>query len=255
MEDGFAAINPNSIRWAGNVGVVDFNTGSGPVVLFYNKSVHNPAKSAAEGRPIYEDVVYVRIHPPGERLNIIDRPAEGDHTRRYPIQWAQFQQQKQQTPEGTPVDMLYPDHPSVGSMLRASGIYTIEQCAGLSGHAIESIGMGGQKYVNAAQQYIKMSSNGVKASEFRRELEQRDQEIKILKQKLDQQASQIEAMANGNVQQGLNLEQVQNLLAGLMQRPVHKPAGFDTATAQINAVHGSAQQLETVKPRRRRPSM
>ena len=60
------------IKWQGDVGVVQYGGGdSKQVVMFYLKPVRNPAKSAEMGRPYFDDKVFVRIHPPGERLNIV----------------------------------------------------------------------------------------------------------------------------------------------------------------------------------------
>src|SRR5688572_6904100 len=177
---GFAT--PTGIAWQGDVGVVQYDNRQ--VVMFYNKPLQNPAKSAAAGRPIFDDVVFVKIHPPGERLNIVDCPATREHQQRYPHQWKQFSDQKQQIPEGTPVEMLYPEHPSIGATLRASNVHTVEQLAELSAHAIESIGMGAQRYVNDAVRYLKVADRGVKASEFRRELETLQQDKKILERQV-----------------------------------------------------------------------
>src|SRR5574337_1408474 len=97
------------IRWNGNVGTVEYGGGdSKMVVLFYNKARHNPAKSQEAGRPVYDEAVFVKIHPPGERLNIVDRPATVQDQRRFPVQWAQFKENREQIPEGTPIDLLYP---------------------------------------------------------------------------------------------------------------------------------------------------
>src|SRR5580692_3058969 len=83
--------------------------------IFYNKSVHNPKKSQEHGRPVFDDHIYVRVAPPGERLNVVDRPATQQDKRIWPMQWAAFEQNKDQTPEGTPVDLMYPDKPAVAA--------------------------------------------------------------------------------------------------------------------------------------------
>ena len=75
----------------------------------------SPAKSAELGRPYSEDQIYVRIHPPGERLNIVDRRANEDDKRRFPQQWHLFSQQKEQHPEGTQIELLYPEYPAVAA--------------------------------------------------------------------------------------------------------------------------------------------
>ena len=41
-------------------------------VNFYKKAVENPVKTEMEGRPIYEDRIFVRILVPGDNLSIID---------------------------------------------------------------------------------------------------------------------------------------------------------------------------------------
>jgi hypothetical protein len=231
---------------------------SNMLAMFYTKPKHNPAKSTEEGRPVYEDVVFVRIHPPGERLNIVDRPANANDARRFPTQWAQFQQNKEQVPDGTPIDLLYPDHPSIGAMLRANGVYTIEQCAGLSGPAIDSIGMGAQRYTNDSQKYIQMSEKGVGASKLRHELEERDSQIRTLTHMVETLKSEVERLRDVNAG-SVDLAQVQKLIAGQQGRPLY-PQGapkqmlpaFDAQTAQINATHATADIAKASTKKRSR---
>ncbi len=110
MADGTVFQSPQGIDWHGDVGLVNYGGGDKTMVtMFYTKPLHNPSKSLAEGRQIFEDCVYVRIHPPGERLNIIDRPSTTADQRRWPMQWMQFKQNQQQIPDGTPIEQLYPE--------------------------------------------------------------------------------------------------------------------------------------------------
>src|SRR5271166_1464648 len=129
---------PTNITWRGDVGTVEYGGGDKSlVVFFYNKAVPQPGKSKAAGRPMYENVTFVRMAPPGEKLNIVDRPARGEDARRFPLQWAQFEKNAEQIPDGTPIDLLYPENPAISATLRASGVHTVEQCAEMSAHAID----------------------------------------------------------------------------------------------------------------------
>jgi hypothetical protein len=247
MVDDFAS--HSGIAWNGHVGTVQYGGGDrSMVVLFYNRPVNNPAKSRDEGRPIYEDKVYVRIHPPGERLNIVERAANESDKRRFPMQWAQFQQNQEQIPEGTPIDMLYPDQPSVGATLKAYGVHTIEQCAELSGPAIDSIGMGAQRYVNDAQKYLSISNKGVKANQFRAELEERDRKISSLEHTIDMLKSEVGRLTQAQSGE-ISLTQLQAAIAGMQGRPGMPIAGttvplapqFDAQTALINATHRTSE--------------
>lgn len=229
---------PTNIQWGGMggyVGTVEYGGGDkGLVVFFYNKSVHNKAKSLETGRQIYNDVVYVRMAPPGEKLNIVERPAHGGDARRFPQQWNQFTQNKQQTTEGTPVDLLYPDTPSVGATLRACGVYTVEQLADLSANAIENVGMGSQAWVNAAQKYMAAANKGVKLTQYRHDLEDRDREVAFLKKQVEDLMNTVQQLRNEQTIRG-NIA-LQTLVAANMPRPTHMPnVGFDAETAMINA--------------------
>ena len=234
-------------------GMVEYGNDKGMVCMFYNKPTHSPAKSTEAGRPQFEDVVYVRIHPPGERLNIVDRPAKGEDSRRFPAQWAQFMQNKQQVPEGTPIDILYPEYPSVAALLRANGVHTIEQCSDLSGNAIENIGMGAQRYVNDSKKFLEASNKGVKASQFRHEMESKDREIKALSHQVEVLKGQIEQLMSNS--SAMALGQVKDMIAGAMERPTHlQGRSYDPQMAMINANSPTAQARLPAKRQRARLS-
>lgn len=252
-----------NITWNGNgVGVAEYGGGDkNQVAMFYNRAVHSPAKSNAEGRQIYEDQVYVRIQQPGERLNVVDRPMQPTDQKRFPQQWQQFQQNRQQAPDGTPIDMLYPDQPSIAAMLRGNGVQTVEQCAELTAHAIETIGMGAQRYVNDSQKYLEISNKGVKASQMRHELEERDREIRTLKKMVEDLKGALNDVKAQSAN-APNLETIQAMLAGAMGRPQHMPnVPFDSQTAMINSTNQATRSQPVTKPslkaapKRQRPKL
>jgi hypothetical protein len=240
----------NSDQTVGTVNFQDKNTHA----IFYMDRRHNPAKSEQEGHPIYDNIAFVRIGNPGERLNVVIRPATQVDQRRFPIQWAQFQQNMEQRPSGTPVTILFPSNPAVVGMLEGCNVFTVEQLADLSANAIENIGMGCQTYVNQAQQYLKMSEKGVKHAEFQKKLDERDQKIAQLSnhvQELNTTVTKLLAqIKNGQVRQ-------QDIdFAGGQERPTFQPnASFDSQSAQIAAIGRETRQAPKkaapTKPARR----
>lgn len=241
----------SGIEWRGDVGVVNYDMSMS--VLFYKKPVPSPQKSLQQGRPIHEDILYVRIAPIGERaLNVVDRPATDADKMRWALQYAQYERgAPQEGPEGTPIEFLHPSEPSIAANLRASGVNTIEQCANLSAHAIGEI-MGGQQYCNDSKRYLDMANKGVGVAKFQRELDERDREIQTLKRQIEELRGQVSASAKAPTS-GLSLEQVQAMIAQAMQQPVHMPqAPFDPQTAMINSTHASVDEK---KPVRKRPKL
>lgn len=213
--------SPTGISWqGGNVGIVEYGGGArSQLAIFYNKSVHNPLRSQQEGRPVFEDKIYVRVAPAGERLNIVDRPANRGDQQRWPQQWALFQQNKEQTPEGTPIELLYPEKPAVAATLRANGVMTIEVCANLSANAIDSVGMGAQQWVNAAQKYVAYANRGVAITQHRKDLEERDSKIRVLTQQVEALQDEIMGMRSASASDGRQLAAIQEMLAGQLGHP------------------------------------
>lgn len=186
--------NPTGIDWASadkTYGQVKFGDDSTNVVIFYTRSVFNAAKSRAAGARHYDNETWVKMHPPGEKLNIIDRPATDFDKRKYPGQWNMFLQNKTQVPEGTPIDLLFPNNPAVADNLRAFGVHTIQQCANLSAHALTTIGMGAQDWQNMAKQYLDSASNGSAFLAMRAELDKKDQELRVMRQQYDNLQAQL----------------------------------------------------------------
>ena len=81
------------------------NANSRLAVYFHKKSKQNELKSEQEGRPIFEDVIYIRKMVPGDNLNIIDRPMYESDKNEFPMQWAHYQnkQGSDQMVSGTPL--------------------------------------------------------------------------------------------------------------------------------------------------------
>lgn len=183
------AWKPTGVDWqaGGHTGMVRFGEDQNLLVMFYNRSVPVPALGHVNGRPIHRDEIYIKIQQPGEMLNIIDRPVKDEDKQRFRSQWANFIHDRTQVPEGSPIELLFPNHPSVGENLRAMGVFTIEQCAALSAHAIDTIGRGAQEYKNRAQKYLDQAQKGVNFHKMQQENDQ-------LKQKMRVQESQIELL-------------------------------------------------------------
>ena len=188
--------NPIGIKWNGNFGLVQYGGDDRTIALFYKRPVHNAQKSRQHGLPIHDDVDFVRIQQPGERLNIIERPVNPNDKMRFPRQWAEYLANREQTIEGTPIDLLFPAHPYVGQNMRAMGVHTIEQCANLSDHAMAQIGMGAQDYVNLAKDYLEMANKGVGLHKFKAELEERDGKIRTLEMTIANLQAQLTALTS-----------------------------------------------------------
>jgi hypothetical protein len=232
-------------------GMVRYGEDRNMFVVFYQRSVEDPIASKQAGRRICKGGTYIKIQPPGERLTVIDRPVTEDDKRRWPSQWQHFERNHEGAlVEGTPIDLLYPDHPEVADMLRGSAVHTIEQCAALSGLAIESIGMGAQEYVNRAKKYLEHSAKGVAFHQHSKDLAERDQKIRLLENSvrlLQDTVDKLQGMLNRSTSPFLNqavpmqtMDPRQPVTGAVQGVPIpgRNPDGlYDVQSMQIAASH------------------
>ena len=156
------------------------------VATFRNMALKNEARSATEGRPIYEDIEVVEVRVPGSR-NWTPYPAAahshwevnpftGEQTsrtyiERFPRQYAQFKAQMQQTKTGTPLDHAPFLSEGKRAELRAQNIYTVEQLAIIDGQELKNLGPHGRDFKNQATDYIEQSKSNAPNTQLAQELE------------------------------------------------------------------------------------
>jgi hypothetical protein len=154
------------------------------VVRFYSKEVPLIRLAQRVGTAT-EWIDFVEIRHAGENLNCIDRPVRDEDKQRYAEQWQRYIEGREQTPSGTPIALLFKGSPGILKALSNENIHTLEQLSGLSAHAITSIGMGAQDWVNAATRYLKDASKGVDKAHFESEIKKLTDENGELRLQVD----------------------------------------------------------------------
>lgn len=196
----------------------DFNTvnrgdDSRWFVVFYDKTIHNPQRSAELGRPEYDVKCYVRMQEPGDNLSIHDRPATDFDMRRFPAQYRAYTEGRGTEQPGTPIELLFPANPELVAMFKHLKITTVQVLAALEGNGLASVGMGAQEFKQKAQRYLDASKEGEAFTKMQGELAQRDQEIAALKQqntevmeRLDKLTKLMERQVETQVSPGPDIE-------------------------------------------------
>ena len=113
------------------------------VVFFYKKSTQNEQRTLDEGRPIFEDTVFIKKMVPGDQLSIIDRPMYESDKNEFPMQWAHYQnkQGSDQMISGTPLIEWPLLTTAQAEELRGLKFYTVENIADASDAQLQRIGM------------------------------------------------------------------------------------------------------------------
>ena len=181
-------------------------------VRFYERALPNNFQTESQGRPIFDSVVFIEIHTPGNQLNIIDRPKIKNDEFRFPRQWTFYANTHSDDPakQGTPLSQWPLIDVAKAEMLKAMKFFTVEQVAFASdeqiGHIGMLAGMAPTSFRDRAKAYLEVAGNANAVSKQAEAL--RASEAKMA----EMQAAHAAEMAAMN-------EKLNTVISGLSQQP------------------------------------
>lgn len=96
-------------------------------VLFYKKPIKNGANSIAEGRPIYDEVDFIKITIPGDQYNTIDNFASDEYKARFPNEWKSYTNKQSTRLVGTPLEHWKGVNLAQVAEFKSFNVFTVEE--------------------------------------------------------------------------------------------------------------------------------
>jgi hypothetical protein len=121
-------------------------------VMFYPEAVKNEVKSAAEGRPIFDQRHMIKVITPGSKDIMVNKATE-NYQRRFAKQWERYKANQDQTPDGTPLDQVPFLSVTQIAELRALNVMSLEGLAGMADTVAHRF-MGFHEMRTKAQKYL-----------------------------------------------------------------------------------------------------
>lgn len=149
-------------------------------VEFYRKPVLQPGESRVAGRAVYKEVDYVRIHVPGDKASVIERPVSQQDEFRFADRYAKWKAGQEEAVTGTPLSALPGMTPSKVEEYKFFKLVTVEQLA----EANDNLGgkfMSFQADKQRAKAFMEVARNNAPIEKMNEELQKRDAEIENLK--------------------------------------------------------------------------
>jgi hypothetical protein len=172
----------NDANWT-NESFMEDNRGK-MAVFFHTVQRQNNFKTIAEKRPIFEEKIFLKKLVPGDSTLVVDRPMRETDIDEYPVEWARFQQKKEQRVAGTPIDAWAILSDTQKAEFKALHIYTIDQFAQLADSAGNKI-MGFNDLRDKAKAFIAAAQDSQMFDKIRAEtdakLAQQEEEMAQLK--------------------------------------------------------------------------
>lgn len=154
-------------------------------VQFYVGSVENQTKTKEAGRPIFDDVIYMKIF--GDKDNIMDQPWRGygpETQQRFRRQFDAFQAMNADSAtmySGQKLSAWPEMTPSRIKELEYLNIFTVEQLADSPDTTIQQI-MGGNELKAKAKNFLELAKDNARFTQIREENETQAQQIFELQQ-------------------------------------------------------------------------
>lgn len=165
-------------------------------VVFYMGVMKNDGKSDEAGRPIFDDVESVRIIVPGDRNNMVDRPASAQDKARFPKQYALFQQGRKEEDQITGTRLTEWPFLSRGQCeeFRYMGLRTVEQLAEVGDGVCAKVPGLTQLKRNAAL-WLDKAKAGAASAQAAKKMTEQDSKIAELQAVIMDQAARLEKLA------------------------------------------------------------
>lgn len=149
-------------------------------VEFYRKPVLQPGKSREAGRAVYEEIDYVRIHVPGDKSCVVERPVSQQDVFRFQERYNKWKAGQEEAVTGTPLSALPGMNPSKVEEYKFFKLVTVEQLA----EANDNLGakfMSFQQDKQRAKAFMEVAKNNAPIEKMNEELQKRDAEIENLR--------------------------------------------------------------------------
>lgn len=149
-------------------------------VEFFRKPKLHPGKSTEAGRAVYEEIDYIRVHVPGDKTSVVERPVNEMDAARFADRYAKWKAGQAEAVIGTPLSALPGMSPAKVEEYKFFKVITVEQLA----EANDTLGqkfMGFQQDKARAKAFMEVAANNAPIERMNEELQKRDAEIENLR--------------------------------------------------------------------------
>lgn len=144
-------------------------TEDGVAARFYDRTIKTD-KLDAQGFPVFAEVCFCEIRLKDNVSEVFDQPATIDKIRRFPREYAHYQQIRKQAAEGTPLEQFaFLSKPEIEA-LKVRGIYSVESLGALDDDKSNSLGIARER--DQARKFIEQAQNNQCIEKWRRKEEQ-----------------------------------------------------------------------------------
>jgi hypothetical protein len=168
-------------------------------VTFFNKPELVQGKSDQNGHPVYEDMLFVKVEYPGNKLTKFEQPATEDHMQRWPNAYRRFKDQSNDVVIGWRLEEWPVMSRSDVENYKQYRIFTVEQLSAIMDIDLVNVPIGTRSLRDKAIAALQQAQDGSALTRLSAENQSLRVELDMLKQQFSgislQQPSAIDIKA------------------------------------------------------------
>lgn len=146
---------------------------------FYDKAVKTD-QTTENGLPVFKNVTYIEIRLKDNSTEVFNQPATAEKIKRFPQEYALYQEMKKQTAAGTPLEQFAFLTAAEIAMCHSRGIATVEALAALDVDKTRFLGLEHERHL--ANLFLQQAKSTDVLAVFARKEEEYLQQIERLKE-------------------------------------------------------------------------
>lgn len=155
-------------------------------VSFGSYPMKNDTKSREVGHDFFEEVEFVKIAVPGDKMSLYFQPAQDTHRRRFPKAYAAFKARTSGAVaiDGMPIEQWAGVSRSAALTLRAAHIHTVEALANVHDGHIERLGTSGRELRAKAKAFLAQAKDSAETMKLAAEKKELQDELDVMRQQI-----------------------------------------------------------------------
>jgi hypothetical protein len=169
---------------------------------FYVEAVENRSKSELEGRPVFDEVEYVRIMIAGDQKTEVVKKVTDAVRNQYRGEYQYWKQTQQQAVTGTPIEQWPAASVSFVKTAKVLNVNTVEQLADLGDAALQRLGMGARDMQARARAFLLAARDGAATEKLAAENNRMADEIELLKKQIAEMGAKFAELQTDSPRKG-----------------------------------------------------
>jgi hypothetical protein len=169
---------------------------------FFIEAVELPGESAAQGRPIYREIEYVKILIAGDSKTEVVRKVSDQIRRDYRAEYDHWKRTQQQAVTGTPLEQWPGASASFIKTCKHVNVFSVEALADLGDSHLSNLGMDARNMQSRARAWLASAKDNAEAERLAAQNNALQDQVAMLQEQIKDMGARFSEIQNESPRKG-----------------------------------------------------